>query len=118
MLSHLRFLVNSEAFERTFNELGKALGFDVQRPDKEWKEGPDNLWALRDTEYLLVECKNEVSLDRAEISKRETGQMNNACAWFSKNYRGATAKNVLVIPTKKVASARWIQQRGRGYAKA
>ena len=54
---------------------------------------------------LLVECKNEVSVDRATISKGETGQMNNACAWFSKNYKGATAKNVLIIPTKKVSSA-------------
>ena len=56
MLGRLRFLVKAEAFEGAFNELGKALGFDVQRPDKEWKEGPDNLWALRDDQYLLGAC--------------------------------------------------------------
>jgi len=29
---------------------------------------------------------DEVHLDRKEIYKEETGQMNNACAWFAKNY--------------------------------
>jgi len=74
-----------------------------QRPDKEWKEGPDNLWGLRDNEFLLVERKNEASLDRAEINKDETGQMNNACAWFAKNYQGAEVTRIMVIPTNKIA---------------
>ena len=67
-----------------------------KRPDKEWKAGPDNLWALRDGEYLLVECKSEVQPDRKEIVKDETGQMNNACAWFAKHYNGAKAKNIMM----------------------
>jgi hypothetical protein len=81
------------------------LGFGSQRPEREWKEGPDNLWVIRDGEYLLVECKSEVKLTRAEINKTESGQMNNACAWFKRNYPGAKATNVMVIPTNKVSSA-------------
>jgi len=76
-----------------------------KRPDKEWKAGPDNLWALRDGEYLLIECKSEVHTDRAEINKSETGQMNDAVAWFNKNYAGATSKNLMVIPANKMSSA-------------
>jgi replicative superfamily II helicase len=103
--ANLEFGVSANEFEDAFDKLGIALGFGTQRPDKEWKEGPDNLWALRDGEYLLVECKSEVEQDRKEIHKSETGQMNNACAWFSKHYHDATVTNLLIIPTKLVSSA-------------
>jgi len=99
ILANFRFGVRAEAFERAVNDLGIALGFQCQRPDKEWREGPDNLWALRDNEFLLIECKSEVGLDRNQINKDETGQMNNACAWFARNYTGAKVTNWLIIPT-------------------
>jgi replicative superfamily II helicase len=98
ILAALQFGVGADRFERAVSELGEAIGFSVERPDKEWKEGPDNLWGLEDGYYLLVECKSKVALDRAEIVKDETGQMNNACAWFSKNYPGCKAANILIIP--------------------
>lgn len=105
ILGRLLFGVKADHFEQAFDELGKALGFPSQRPDKEWKEGPDNLWGMRDGKYLLVECKSEVALDRAEIYKDETGQMNNACAWFTKNYQGGNATKIMIIPTNKVSKA-------------
>jgi len=104
ILSRLEFGVKADRFEHAFDELGRTPGFSTQRPDKEWKEGPDNLWALRDSEYLLVECKSEVHLDRKEIYKEETGQMNNAGAWFTKNYKGVKAKNVMILPAGKLAN--------------
>lgn len=103
ILCNLRFMVEADKFEKAFDDLGKALGFECQRPDREWKEGPDNLWALRDGEYLLVECKSEASLTRAEVYKEETGQMNNACSWFDQNYAGTKVKRILIIPTLKLA---------------
>jgi len=103
--ANLEFGVAASDFEDALNRLGIALGFAAQRPDKEWKEGPDNLWAVRDGEYIVIECKSEVELDRKEIHKAETGQMNNACAWFKSHYPGAKCANVLIIPTKNVASA-------------
>lgn len=102
ILGNLRFGVEADVFERAFNELGAALGFKCERPDKEWKEGPDNLWALRDNEYVLVECKSEVKLTREAINKDETGQMNNSCAWFKNNYGDANVKRLMIIPTKKI----------------
>lgn len=102
LVGRLKFGVSADRFEQAFDELGKALGFTCQRPDKEWKEGPDNLWGLRDGEFLLVECKSEVDLKRAEIYKSETGQMSNACVWFAKNYSGAKAKKIIIIPTNKI----------------
>ncbi|UNC92142.1 DEAD/DEAH box helicase [Candidatus Contubernalis alkaliaceticus] len=105
ILSLLRFGVDAERFEKAIDDLAKALGFVSQRPDREWNEGPDNLWKVRDNEYLLIECKSKVSTSRKEINKDETGQMNNACAWFSKTYGDAQVKRLMIIPTKKVSHA-------------
>ena len=100
--SRLQFGTSFEEFERAMQEVGVALGFGSERPDKEWKAGPDNLWCLRENEYLLIEVKNEVAESRAEINKTETGQMNNAIAWFNENYEGARSTRLMVIPTNKV----------------
>lgn len=105
MLTRLEFGVKAERFEQAFKELGIALGFASERPDKEWKEGPDNLWCVRAGHYLVVECKSEVDLNRAEINKDESGQMNNACAWFEKYYKGATATKILIIPSNRLSHA-------------
>jgi replicative superfamily II helicase len=105
ILGRLEFGTKADRFESAIQELGTALGFASQRPDKEWKAGPDNLWAVRDGEYFVIECKSEVDTARAEINKGESGQMNNACAWCETNYPGAATVNVMVIPTKKLSKA-------------
>lgn len=105
MLSNLTFGVDSDHFEGALQQAATALGLHSDRPDKEWKEGPDNLWGLRDNEYLLIEAKNEVDLDRAEINKRESDQMNRASAWFHRNYPGSHVTRLMVIPTKKLSAA-------------
>jgi replicative superfamily II helicase len=105
VLSSLVWGGDSEKFEAGMDKLGSILGFATQRPDGEWREGPDNLWGLRDNEYLLFEDKNQVSLTRAEISKYETDQMNTSSAWFAKVYPDAKVTRVMVIPTKKVSGA-------------
>lgn len=102
IVSNLRFGVLAEEFEMAFDKLGLALGFAAERPEREWKEGPDNLWALRDNQYLLVECKNEVDLKRVEIQKSETDQFNRSAAWFIKNYGAAEVARIMIIPTKTV----------------
>jgi replicative superfamily II helicase len=103
MTSNLHFGVKADTFEKSLNDLAFALGFEGERPDKEWKNGPDNLWGLRDNEFLLFECKSEVAINRPDINKDETGQMNNSYAWFRNNYIGAKVKCILIIPTKTLS---------------
>ena len=105
ILANLAFGVKADNFERALDELSAALGFKGERPDKEWKEGPDNLWAVEADRYILWECKNEVSATRAEITKGETDQMNQSCAWFKKHYPSSKTHNLMVIPTHKVSKA-------------
>jgi replicative superfamily II helicase len=108
ILGRLRFGVKADDFEHALDELSRALGFAGERPDKEGKEGkegPDNLWALDGTRYLLLECKSEVDITRAEINKREAEQMNRSSAWFDKHYKGLQAKRLIVHPAKRIESA-------------
>jgi hypothetical protein len=105
ILGRLRFGVKADDFEHALDELSRALGFAGERPDKEWKEGPDNLWALDDAHYLVIECKSEVDVTRAEINNREAEQMNRSAAWFEKHYQGAQAKRLIIHPAKRIESA-------------
>jgi replicative superfamily II helicase len=105
ILGRLVFGTKADKFEHALDELSRALGFAGERPDKEWKEGPDNLWALDATQYLLWECKSEVEVTRAEINKREAEQMNRSSAWFDKHYQGMNVKRIIVHPTNTVESA-------------
>lgn len=108
--SKFTFGVEADTFESALNELGSMLGFACQRPDAEWKAGPDNLWCLREGDYLLFEDKSEVLETRAEINKYESEQMNASAAWFKKNYPGCKSRNLLVHPAKKLhASAAFLQ---------
>jgi hypothetical protein len=105
ILARLVFGTKAEKFENALDELSRALGFAGERPDQEWKEGPDNLWALDATQYLLWECKSEVDITRAEINKREAEQMNRSSAWFAKHYPGMQVKRIIVHPAGAVQSA-------------
>lgn len=105
ILGRLVFGTKADKFEQALDELSRALGFAGERPDKEWKEGPDNLWALDATQYLLWECKNEVDVTRAEINKREAEQMNRSSAWFNKHYAGMNVKHIIIHPANVVESA-------------
>ena len=103
ILQNLSFGMPSEKFESALEELGNSIGFLSQRPDKEIKKGPDNLWCGVENRYLLLECKNEVSDTRSEISKYEAGQMNSHSAWFESIYGDVPCKRILIIPTKKLS---------------
>lgn len=105
ILGRLVFGTKADRFEQALDEVSRALGFAGERPDKEWKEGPDNLWALDDTHYIVWECKNEVTVSRAEINKREAEQMNRSSAWFEKHYPGLKAKRIIIHPAHAVSSA-------------
>jgi replicative superfamily II helicase len=105
ILSSLAFGVAADKFEQALDEISRALGFAGERPDKMWKAGPDNLWALEDLQYMLWECKNEVETSRSEINKRETEQMNSSSAWFEKNYKGMKVNRIMIHPTNKVSKS-------------
>jgi hypothetical protein len=100
----LSFGQPSDKFEKSLQDLGIALGFLSQRPDREFKKGPDNIWCAENEQYFIFECKSEVEDSRNEITKTETGQMNNHCGWFEQEYSTNKVKRILVIPIKIVSN--------------
>lgn len=103
ILQNMSFGMPSEKFEAALKDVGEAIGFLSQRPDKEIKKGPDNLWCGVENQYFLIECKNEVDESRSEISKHEAGQMNTHSAWFENIYGDAKCKRILIFPTNKLS---------------
>jgi hypothetical protein len=103
VLSDLEFGTTAEKFESALQDLGLLLGFLSERPDKEFKKGPDNLWCGVSNQYFIFECKSEVNVERQEINKHEAGQMNTHCAWFESQYGDSSVKRILVIPTKNLS---------------
>jgi replicative superfamily II helicase len=103
VLSDLQFGTASEKFESALKEAGLMIGFLSERPDKEFKKGPDNLWCGVSNQYFIFECKTEIKADRKEISKSEAGQMNTHCGWFQNQYNDSPVKRILVIPTKTLS---------------
>lgn len=104
LCSNLVFAIASEKFEEAVKNMGEYLGFESQRPDLEYKTGPDNLWHFGNGTFFLIECKNEVELDRKEISKSEVGQMSNHIHWFKSHYPDSkTCANIWIHPTNKIS---------------
>ncbi|MGC1274479.1 MAG: hypothetical protein WBC44_12310, partial [Planctomycetaceae bacterium] len=68
-----------------FNRLlGQLLGFDTQRPEKETGIGPDNLWALGELRFVVLEAKNRAVADA--IAKDYVNQLNGSVNWFHERY--------------------------------
>lgn len=104
ILDNFSFNITAEKFEQSVKNIGLLLGLDSQRPDKEIRKGPDNLWG-RNGIYFMIECKSEVSESRLTITKAEAGQMNNHCGWFEETYgKDVSVKRILIIPTSLLAN--------------
>ena len=58
LCSDLQFIPEtSRKFEAAINELAWFIGIRWQRPERDYGEGPDNLWALPNGSFLVIECK-------------------------------------------------------------
>lgn len=101
--SKLSFSVSAPEFEKSLQLLGEMLGFSSQRPDNEFKKGPDNLWSIGNNEYMMFECKTEVDEKRNEITKTEASQLNSSIAWFINEYSEGQVIPIMVIHTRNLA---------------
>ncbi|GHT36642.1 DEAD/DEAH box helicase [Bacteroidia bacterium] len=104
ILNDFTFGVGAEKFENAVKEIGLLLGFISQRPDKEIRKGPDNLWGGVENIFFMIECKSEVSDSRENINKHEAAQMCSHCGWFESEYgKDVKVKRILIISTKKLS---------------
>lgn len=89
-------------FESALEELGKFLGFASQRPEAESGNGPDNLWALSGSDYLVIECKTGSS--SSVIYRSEIEQLAHSMTWFENTYgQSMRARPVMIHPSVQTA---------------
>lgn len=87
----------SDRFEAAVNDLAWFIGIKGQRPEKNYNEGPDNLWALPNGEFLIIECKSGVTSENG-ISKKDAGQLDQSASWFSSRYPSTPSTPIIIHP--------------------
>ena len=103
IMEQLTFNTPFKLFEKNVDRLGSLLGFATDTPEQKTGNGPDNLWGISGKNYWIIECKNEVSLDREGISKKEIGQMIDSIGWFRENYEEHNGTPIIIHPSNIVS---------------
>ena len=102
LCSDLQFSPDTaDKFEAAINDLAWFLGISGHRPEKDYKEGPDNLWALPNGTFTVIECKNGVTANDG-ISKKDAGQLGQSIAWFGKRYPASNSVPIIIHPERKL----------------
>ena len=89
----------SRQFESAMNDLAWFLGIQGQRPEKDYKEGPDNLWAVSGRQFFVIECKNRATTDSG-IAKRDVAQLGQSVEWFRRRYPSSQCIPIVVHPKR------------------
>ncbi|GHU53770.1 DEAD/DEAH box helicase [Clostridia bacterium] len=87
VLDGLIFSPNASSFENSLCEIGELIGFESSRPEQEIGKGPDNLWAIGNGRYIVIECKSGTISDT--IDKRDCNQLSGSNNWFLSEYSGS-----------------------------
>lgn len=100
IISKLNFGVKADYFESSLYKIAEFLGFEAQRPEKEFKKVSDVLWHMTNNEYLIFEAKNFVKEERQLIYKSEAEQITNSINWFrDEDYIGDTGYPIIIHPS-------------------
>lgn len=101
LLSKVSFGIDADTFEEAWARLGEILGYEGQRPEREFGCGPDVLWRMLDDHYLVQEAKNEVETTRESVYKSEVAQLSVGMNWFREEYgEGLAVTPVLIHPAR------------------
>jgi hypothetical protein len=84
----------AKKFEKAMADVARVLGFGSQRPETDFRQGPDVLWALDGSTFFVIECKSCSQSDH--ISKTDIDQLSGSLNWFRSNY-GTTARAVPIL---------------------
>ena len=84
----------SKDFENAVEELGRLLGFESQRPERDTGSGPDALWGVGEMNYFVIECKSEAE---SEVWKSDAAQLGHSMNWFAEEYDSTSVAVPLLI---------------------
>lgn len=96
LIGDLDLGIRAEVFEQAWCDLGDLVGFAGQRPERDTGSGPDDLWALTDGSFHVIEAKNGVK-EKNPVYKKHAEQLSNAMDWFRQTYgKRASAVPILI----------------------
>ncbi|MBD2341834.1 DEAD/DEAH box helicase family protein [Calothrix sp. FACHB-156] len=94
----------ADIFEESLKTIARYIGFNSQRPEAEYRKGPDVLWELGNLTYFVIECKNGATTET--ISKSYCNQLNGSGEWFTNTYdKTCSYTPILVHPSVKLEYA-------------
>lgn len=91
----------SNRFEAAMKDLGLFLGFASERPEDQVGRGPDNLWAVGNSRYFVIECKSGAVIAE-RISKHDTNQLNGSIVWFEAKYGATCTRTPILVHPKTI----------------
>jgi len=100
VISNLQFeIISHKIFEEEMKNIIRFLGLQSQRPEEEYKKGPDVLWADGEKHYFVIECKNEALSTTTTITKTYCNQLNGSCNWFEGKYGHQNYTPIMIHPS-------------------
>ena len=76
---------SANKFEHALKDAASIIGIPSSRPEAEYGGvAPDNLFALGNSEYAVIECKSRTVTEN--ISKRDCNQLLGSIQWFKNFY--------------------------------
>jgi len=103
VLQDLKWGPHAAQFEQAMHDLAFHIGHTGLRPENTLGRGPDNLWALCDGSFYVIEAKSGVASGRF-VYKKDAEQLSNAMDWFRQQYPSSKATPVLIHPEEKFDS--------------
>lgn len=97
---HISQNATPNQFEEAVSCLGKFLGFKTDRPDHNYKKGPDILWIISKNTGIIFEAKSRKKTD-STFKKEDSGQILNSHQWFLEEYKDHNSILVSIHPNKK-----------------
>lgn len=110
ILDKLSFGIPYATFEEEFSNLAEIIGYESQRPEQEYGEGPDVLWQLSDGTYLVIAAKNEADLNNVAISIKYADQLTRNWNWFKTKYKTEEGIPIIVHPSHKLVSGAYCSE--------
>lgn len=106
--SKLSFESTVETLEQALDDLSRLFGAEGRRPEKQYRRGPDNLWAWPEFAWVI-----EVKHQRGTLPKADGNQMLSSMQWFEEMYPEHKAVSIVVARTVKAERDAFFPQNTR-----
>ena len=91
--ARLSYGSSSESLEQALLDVAPLIGAKGSRPEKEYDEGPDDLW-LWPTVSFVIEAKNQ---NEKTLHKKDAGQLHQSLQWFKDNYPARPEPSPIIV---------------------